>query len=420
MYTLYRSLTYIFFLITPIYLKLRLIKNKEHPDRYKEKISVINESRGEGFLVWFHAASVGETLSIVPLIEEFRNQKKINKILITTITTSSAEVLKKRFSSDSKIIHQFLPFDVPNLINKFLNHWSPNLSIFVESEIWPNLIFEIKKREIPLLLINARISKKSFSNWSLVSNFSKKIFRKFDLCIVANNESENYLNSLGVKKIKNYGNLKFSISKNINKKIDLQLSQKLKERKVWCAASTHQNEEILCADVHKKLKKIYSDVITTIIPRHISRKNSILKELSNKNLNVLTRKNENEIKENTDILLIDSYGETNKYFNLSKFVFLGGSIIKHGGQNPIEPAMLGCRIYHGRNVSNFSEIYSYLKSMNITTEINNSDELYNCLLDEFKYKKNVDKSIIEKIEKYGEEIHNSVFGDLKEYIKIKL
>ena len=146
MYTLYRSLTYIFFLITPIYLKLRLIKNKEHPDRYKEKISVINESRGEGFLVWFHAASVGETLSIVPLIEEFRNQKKINKILITTITTSSAEVLKKRFSSDSKIIHQFLPFDVPNLINKFLNHWSPNLCILVDSEIWPNLIYYTKKK----------------------------------------------------------------------------------------------------------------------------------------------------------------------------------------------------------------------------------------------------------------------------------
>ena len=419
MYFLYRFLTYIFFLITPIYLKLRLIRNKEHPDRYKEKISVIHKSRDKGFLIWFHAASVGETLSILPLLEEFKNQKNINKILITTITTSSAEVIKKRFSSEKKIIHQFLPFDVPNLINKFLDHWSPNLSIFVDSEIWPNLIFEIKKRKIPLILVNARISKRSFSNWTLVSSFSKKIFGKFDLCIVANNESENYLNSLGAQKIKNYGNLKFSIAKNINRKINFELSERLKERKVWCAASTHENEEILCADVHKKLKKIYANILTIIIPRHTSRKNSILKELSNKNLNVVTQKNENEIKLGTDVLLVDSYGETNKYFNLAKFVFLGGSIIKHGGQNPIEPALLGCQIYHGTNVSNFSEIYSYLKSMNIATKVNNSDELYEYLLDAFKYKKNIDKSVIEKIEKYGEEIHNNVVGDLKEYIKIK-
>ena len=172
-----------------------------------------------------------------------------------------------------------------------------------------------------------------------MSSFSKKIFGKFDLCIVANNESENYLNSLGAQKIKNYGNLKFSIAKNINRKINFELSERLKERKVWCAASTHENEEILCADVHKKLKKIYANILTIIIPRHVSRKNSILKELSNKNLNVVTQKNENEIKLGTDILLVDSYGETNKYFNLAKFVFLGGSIIKHGGQNPIEPAI---------------------------------------------------------------------------------
>ena len=192
MYFWYRLLTNILYPFSRFYLFLRVLKKKEHSVRYKEKLSEITLERGGGFLLWYHVASVGEAMSILPLIEKFEREDKIKKILITTITLSSAQVLKKKYGDNSKIIHQFLPFDVPNLINKFLNHWSPNLSIFVESEIWPNLIFEIKKREIPLLLINARISKKSFSNWSLVSNFSKKIFRKFDLCIVANNESENY------------------------------------------------------------------------------------------------------------------------------------------------------------------------------------------------------------------------------------
>ena len=158
-------------------------------------------------MIWFHVASVGEAMSILPLIENFDQEKKINKILITTITLSSAQILKKKLIQNRKVIHQFLPLDVPKFVNKFLKHWSPNLSIFVDSEIWPNLIFETKKRNIPLLLVNGRITKKSFSRWRFLHTFSKKIFEKFDLCIVANEETENYLKILGAQNIKNYGNL---------------------------------------------------------------------------------------------------------------------------------------------------------------------------------------------------------------------
>ena len=160
-------------------------------------------------------------------------EKKINQILLTSITLSSGRILKKRFNQNVKVIHQFLPLDIPILTNTFLEHWKPNLSIFIDSEIWPNLISQISEKKIPLLLINARITKKSFVRWKLVINFAKQIFEKFDLCIVSNKETENYLKVLGAKNIKNYGNLKFAKTKvNLNKKLDSDLLNKIKNRKI--------------------------------------------------------------------------------------------------------------------------------------------------------------------------------------------
>ena len=174
MYFWYKLLTYILLFFAPVYLFLRRLKDKEHSTRYKEKLAIIDVPRGKGFLVWFHVVSVGEAMSILPLIENLEKNDKINKILVTTITLSSAEVLKKRFIQCKKTIHQFLPLDIPKFVNKFLVHWSPNLSIFIDSEIWPNLIFQIKKRDIPLLLINGRITKKTFLRWKFLINFAKK------------------------------------------------------------------------------------------------------------------------------------------------------------------------------------------------------------------------------------------------------
>ena len=421
MYFWYKLLTYLFYPFAPFFLFLRKLKKKEHPIRYKEKLSQINTPRGEGFLIWFHVASVGEAMSILPLIENFEQDGKIKRILITSITVSSAEVLKKKFNKNTKVIHQFLPFDILKYVKKFLKHWSPNLSIFIDSEIWPNLIFQIKERNIPLLMVNGRISKKTFSRWKSLINFSKKIFEKFDLCIVANNETGNYLKILGAQNIKNYGNLKFANTKlNSNNSLNSAFLNKIKNRKIWCAASTHPSEEIFCAKTHLMLKKNYNNILTIIIPRHVDRIKTINDELSNLNLTISLFSKFDQMNIDTDILLIDSYGETSKFYNISKCVLLGKSLIKSstndGGQNPIEPSRLGCKIFHGPNVSNFTEIYEYLKSLGVADQVSSPEELNQSLVEEFKEDKANNNQVIEKIDNYGLNILNNVIKEIKIYI----
>ena len=420
MYYWYKFITFFFYPFAPVYLYFRKIRKKEDSIRYKEKLAKINIERGEGFLIWFHVASVGEAMSILPLIDGCIKEKKINRILITSITLSSGKILEKRFNNNPKINHQFLPLDIISLINKFLDHWKPNLSIFIDSEIWPNLILKINEKKIPLLLVNARITKKSFDRWKLVMGFAKKIFGKFDLCIASNNESENFLKILGSKNIKNYGNLKFSNIKNDIKKLDLNFLNKIKNRKVWCAASTHPSEEIICAEAHLKIKKNYNNILTIIIPRHIDRVKTIKEELSKFNINVLLVTELNNFDDKTDILLVNSYGEALKFYDISKYVFLGKSLvqslIKDSGQNPIEPARLGCKILHGPHVSNFAETYNYLKKLGITEEVNDSNELSLSLIKELQKDKPKNHEIALKIENYGQNILNNVIMELKKYI----
>ena len=421
MYFWYRFFTYLFYPFAPIYLYFRKIRKKEDSISYREKLSKIEIPREEGFLIWFHVASVGEAMSILPLIESCMEEKKINKILLTSITLSSGKILKKRFNQNAKVIHQFLPLDISVWTSKFLEHWKPNLSIFIDSEIWPNLISQISEKKIPLLLINARITKKSFKRWKLIISFAKKIFEKFDLCIVSNKESENFLKILGAKNIKNYGNLKFSNIKNdLNKKLDSDFFNKIKNRKIWCAASTHPTEEILCARSHLKIKESYNNILTIIIPRHIDRIEKIRKELSNLNLKIVLYSKLDQIDINTDILLIDTYGEASIFYNISKYVFVGKSTIKSlimdSGQNPIEPARLGCKIFHGPNVSNFVEIYEYLRTLGVTKQVNNSNELSISLIEEFEENKGEKSNIKEEIDNYGQNILNNVIEELKKYI----
>ena len=421
MHIWYKFLTYLFYPFSHIYLFFRKLKKKEHPTRYKEKLAHISLSRGEGFVLWCHVASVGEAMSILPLIENFEQDEKIKKILITTITLSSAEVLQKRFGQNKKVIHQFLPLDIPKFTYKFLNHWSPNLAIFIDSEIWPNLIFNIKKKDIPLLLVNGRITKKTFLRWSYFKNFSKEIFEKFNLCLAGSNETENFLRILGAKNIKNYGNLKFSKTK-LDRKTDLntEILKKIENRKIWCAASTHPSEEMLCGKTHLELKKTFSNILTVIIPRHVSRAEGIVRDLSKLNLKVTLYSEFEKIDNDTDVLLINAYGESLKFYNLSKCVFIGKStvksLIKNSGQNPIEAARLGCKIFHGPHVNNFKEIYEYLKSVDITDEIFNSLELSQKLVKELKNDKINRDKIKEKIEDYGLNTLNNVLKEIKIYI----
>jgi 3-deoxy-D-manno-octulosonic-acid transferase len=421
MYFWYKFITYLLYPFASIYLLFRKFRKKEDPIRYKEKLSKTDMARGSGFLVWFHVASVGEAMSILPLIDNCMKNKKIDKILVTSITLSSGKILEKRFKQEQKVVHQYLPLDIAMLTSKFLDHWKPNLSIFIDSEIWPNLILQTSKNKIPLLLINARITKKSFVRWKLIISFAKKIFEKFDLCIVSNQESENYLQILGAKNIKNYGNLKFTNIKNdTSKKLNSNFLNKIENRKIWCAASTHPTEEMICALTHIKIKKKINNILTIIIPRHIDRVKKIDKELSNMNLKVVLFSNYDQLDIQTDILLIDSYGEALKFYNIVKCVFLGKSLTKSlmqdSGQNPIEPARLGCKIFHGPDVSNFFEIYNYFKTLGIAKEVSNFEELSHLLVEELKENKEKNYEIAVKIENYGQNIFNNVIMELKKYI----
>ena len=421
MYYWYRFFTYLFYPLAPIYLYLRKIRKKEDPIRYKEKLSKINLERGEGFLIWFHVASIGEAMSIIPLIDACIKEKRFDRILVTSITLSSGKILEKKFKNNPKINHQFLPLDMISFINKFLEHWNPNISVFIDSEVWPNLILKISEKKIPLLLINARITKKSFDRWKLTTNFAKKIFEKFDLCIASNSQTENFLEVLGSKNIKNYGNLKYSnVKDEINKELNINFLNEIKDRKIWCAASTHPSEEILCANVHLKIKENYKNVLTIIIPRHIDRIKKITEQLSKLNINLILSSELDKINNKTDIVLVNSYGEARKFYNISKYVFLGKSLIKalikDGGQNPIEPARLGCKILHGPYVSNFEEIYDYLKKLEVTKQIESSEDLSLSLVEEFKLDKPKNQQITEKIENYGQNILNNVIMEIKKYI----
>ena len=417
----YKFFTYLFLSFAPTYLFLRKLRKKEHPTRYKEKVSQIKISRDQGFLIWLHVASVGEAMSILPLIENFEKEKKVDKILITTITLSSSKVLEKKYNQSKKVIHQFLPLDISKFVNKFLQHWSPNLCIFIDSEIWPNLIFHIKERKIPLLLVNARITKKSFDRWRLIKSYAKKIFEKFDLCIASNSESEKHLKILGSKNIKNYGNLKFAKLKlSNNYKLEEDLFLKIKNRKIWCAASTHPSEELFCAQTHLVIKEKYKNILTIIIPRHINRIAKITDEIKKLNLKVLVYNNFHEMDDDVDILLINTYGEALKFYEISKCVFLGKSLVqslkKDSGQNPIEPARLGCKIFHGPNVSNFDEVYKFLKSLGISNEVFLPNEFGEILIKELKDKKEKNPLILKKIEDYGESALNNVLREIKIYI----
>ena len=421
MYFWYKFSTYLFYPFAQTYLIYRKFKKKEDPIRYKEKLSKITTKREDGFLIWIHVASIGEAMSVLPLIEGLLSEKKINTILLTSITLSSGKILAKKFDKNTKVVHQFLPLDINVLTNKFLDHWQPNLSIFIDSEIWPNLILNIKKKKIPLLLINGRITKKTFNRWLIVKKFAKQIFEKFDLCIASNKESENFLRILGANNVKNLGNLKFSqTKKNLNNELDSNLLHKIKHRKIWCAASTHSDEEILCAKSHIKIKEKFSNVLTIIIPRHINRVKKIYSDLTKLNLNVVFYSEKNQLNEKTDILIIDSYGESLKFYNISKYVFIGKSLVntikKNSGQNPIEAARLGCKILHGPNVSNFGEIYDYLKTLRITKLVNDTDELSISLVEKFEENKDKDDIITKKIHNYGENIFNNVILELKKYI----
>ena len=411
----YRIIINFIIILSPLIILIRLLKKKEHPIRFKEKFCFFSKKRGQGKLIWFHGASVGEILSIIPLVEKLEKNKNINKILITSSTLSSSNIfLKFKFK---KTIHQFFPIDSNFFTKKFLEYWKPSLAIFIESEIWPNIILNLKNRNIPLVLLNARITKKTYKKWKKISFFSRSIFNKFDICLAQNDETKNYLKKLGAENIKKLGNLKFSETslKNINK-INKNTQKFFDSKKIlFGAISTHQNEEIFCTEIHADLKKKYINGITIIIPRHIHRAPDIKEEIEKIGLKVHLHSSGRKIDNKTDIYLVDTFGETKLFIKICKIVFLGGSLIQHGGQNPLESARLGCKVIHGPNIDNFLEVYSLLNKNNISSKIRTISQAKDIV------KKNINnkfssKKIIKKLNSIGNEVLLNNQKEINKYI----
>ena len=374
MFFFYQIILSILLLISPVVILYRILINKESKERFLEKYSIFSKRKKKGKLIWFHGASVGEILSVIPLIEKYEKDKSIRQILVTSSTLSSSKVLE-RFKF-KKTIHQFYIFDLLFLTSRFLDYWKPNIAIFIDSEIWPAMFKTLNKKNIPLLLLNARLTKKSFNKWYKYKFFSKSIFRLITKAYPQNLETNKFLKKLGVKKIKYIGNLKFSENYNDKRnEITSGLKNKFKNKKIWIASSTHSGEEIFCVKAHLELKKKIKNLITIIIPRHISRANEIMSEIAKFNLNTISHSSKSKNFKNLDIYLVDTFGETKKFFKIASTVFLGGSIIKRGGQNPLEAARYGSKILHGQNIDNFKDVYKLLNSLNISKKVSNYHEL---------------------------------------------
>ncbi len=392
MISLYRMITLLFYPIFVIIIFYRKIVKKEDKNRFKEKIFTSNfniKRKDNTKLIWFHASSIGEFKSILPLINELNKINKNLEFLITTVTLSSGNLATEELKKFSNVYHRFFPFDVGFLINKFLTKWKPSFIFLIDSEIWPNLISYASEKKINISLINARITKKSFLRWKLLPRFNKSIFSKFSFCLASNLETSNFLRDLGANNISYLGNLKFVHNVETDNKTDLN-EDFLKKKNFWFAASTHEGEEAFCIETHLKIKKNIEKVITIIAPRHINRANAIKNICNNYKLNTQILNKGEVIQDDMEIIIINSFGKLSNFFRYAKSVFIGKSLIKRlqkdAGQSPIDAANQGCKVYHGPYVYNFKEVYETLKENNISQEINNQEELASNLIKDLNQK----------------------------------
>ncbi len=408
---IYSFLVYIVIILSPLIILYRMLKKKENPRRFFEKFSLRKQKRREGKLIWFHCSSVGEFLSIVPLIQELEKIKNIKQILVTTSTLSSSKIFEKfRFK---KTLHQFYPLDNVHIVNNFLNYWMPSAVIFVESEIWPTMISELKKREIKIILINARMSEKSFKRWFVFKYFGKNILEKFDYIFPQNKETFSYIKRLGINKLKLLGNLKFvSTHNDKSKEIDKKY---FKNRTILCSASTHHNEEEIFANLHLKYKKKIPNLITIIIPRHIERTNEISQMLNKKGIKFVKHSENKKKYKNNDVYIVDTYGESKSFYKISNVVFLGGSLVSKGGQNPLEALRFGCTILHGNYTFNFKDVYKMLEKERLSFKVKNNKDLEKKTLRLLKNRRN-NLNKIKRIKKIGDLILKKNLKELKKII----
>jgi 3-deoxy-D-manno-octulosonic-acid transferase len=354
----YRALTGLAEPLATRLLRRRLANGKEDPDRMPERLGRPGRVRPRGALIWVHAASVGESLSVLPLIREIGRVRNDVNILVTTGTVTSGRVMGERLPSFA--FHQFVPVDTPSAVKAFLDHWRPDLALWVESELWPNMLSATHTRRVPMILINARMSDRSFRGWRRASGAARELIGTFDLCLAQDEGVGQKLKRLGARRVLVPGNLKLvgdPLPHDAGVLGDLRLATM--DRPIWLLASSHPGEEEIAGQVHLRVAKALKRLLTVIVPRHPQRGAEIAEKLAS-NFRVRRRSKGELPAEDTEIYIADTLGELGVFFRLAPVAVMGGSFVPHGGQNPLEPARLGVPVLSGPHVGNFKDIYRML------------------------------------------------------------
>src|ERR1700744_71301 len=343
--------------LAPALIKRRLKQGKEDPARVGERRGVSDYVRPSGPLVWIHGASVGEVLAAAALIEKLR---ALNiRILLTSGTVTSAAIVAKRFPAD--IIHQYVPYDSPRYVARFLDHWRPSLALFIESDLWPNLILSSAARRLPMVLINGRMSPRSFPRWRRLNATISTLLSRFDICMAQSETDAERFAALGSPNVITTGNLKLDVPAPPADAAKLErLMSVTRGRPIIVSASTHPGEEDMLVDTHRVLADLFSSLLSVVVPRHPDRGATIARTIGATGLGVGLRSHEELPTAATDIYIADTMGELGLFYRLAPIVFMGGSLVPPGGQNPIEAVKLGASIVHGPHVFNFSDVYEAL------------------------------------------------------------
>ncbi len=371
-FTTYRLLATALTPLAGTVLKRRLARGKEHPTRIAERRGEASVPRPKGPLVWVHGASVGELVAALPIVERLRAREF--PVLVTSGTVTSAELASKRLPAN--VIHQFVPLDSPIFIKRFLDHWRPDLALFVESDLWPNLILGTTQRRIPLILLNGRMSERSFARWQRLPKTIETLLEQFDLCLVRAPEDAERFGALGAPRIQTTGNVKLDVPPlPADLKALTALRVAIAGRQIIVAASTHPEEEGAVLEAHRRLRLDYPRLLTIIVPRHPERGAEVAALAASQNLEAVQRSQGVFPNAATEIYICDTLGELGLIYRLASVVFMGGSLIPHGGQNPIEPIKLGAPVVHGPHVENFADLYEALDKASGTSAVADAADL---------------------------------------------
>lgn len=345
--------------LVPVALAFRASRGKEDATRRAERYGRAALRRPAGRLIWVHAASVGETNAVLPLIERLTGAGF--QVLFTSTTVTSAAVAAKRLPAHA--VHQYGPLDIAPYVDRFLDHWRPEFAIFVESELWPAVMTRLEENVVPLVVVNARLSERSFRGWQRFATVARGLFARIGLCLAQSEEDGVRFRALGAKRITVTGNLKFDTPPLAADAGELErLRSAVGQRPVWVAASTHEGEEEIVADAHRLLRERFPGVLTVIVPRHPNRGDAVRAVLADRRLSVAQRSRGEPLVREIDVYLADTLGELGLFYRAAPIAFLGGSLVAHGGQNPIEPTQLDSAVLHGPHVYNFADIYDRLDS----------------------------------------------------------